>query len=112
MPQSVLVPRDSRYKDTPVYADPFGTVFALMEPPVEFVEPRPDEKLHTVTRAEVGMLDHLAVRYWGPSFERFWWVIGLVNRLIDPDQDMRPGQVLRVPSRATVMEFISRVGDA
>lgn len=102
----------SRYKDTRVYrTEQFGPVFALMEPPRELLESREDETTYTVKRTDIGFLDHIAVRYYGPGSERFGWVIGLVNRIIDPDTDMHVGQILRIPSRRTVQEFQSRGGD-
>lgn len=110
--QFVDVATSSRYKDTRVYASrQFGPLFALMELPPEFAESRADESGYIVRKVDVGFLDQIAVRYYGPGFEKFWWVLALVNRIIDPDLDMFVNQKLRVPSRATVLEFNARVGD-
>jgi len=110
--QFVDVATSSRYKDTGIYAtDQFGPVFALMELPQEFAEAREDETVYTVRKVDVGFLDQIAVRHYGPGFEKFWWVLALVNRIIDPDHDMFVNQSLRVPSRATVLEFNARVGN-
>jgi hypothetical protein len=111
--QTVDVSTASRYKDTGIYSTyvQFGPVFALMELPKEFAEPREDETVFTVRKPDVGFLDQIAVRHYGPGSEKFWWVIALVNRIIDPDLDMFVNQSLRVPSRATVLEFSARVGN-
>lgn len=110
--QFVDVLTSSRYKDTRVYGtEQFGPVFALMELPQEFTESREDETTHVVKRTDIGFLDQLAVRYYGPGFEKLAWTIALLNRIIDPDEDMFVNQVLRIPSRRTVLEFQSRVGN-
>lgn len=102
----------SRYKDTRVYGtEQFGPVFALMELQPEFAEPRNDETTHIVKKTDIGFVDQIAVRYYGPGFEKLGWVIALVNRIIDPDLDMFVNQILRIPARRTVLEFQSRVGN-
>ena len=100
----------SRYKDTAVYESATGKPeFALFEAPVEFTEDREDYREHRLRKFEVGMLDKLAVRYFGPGYESLWWVIALVNGMVDPEVEMRSGQVLLIPSRAAVMEYVARV---
>jgi nucleoid-associated protein YgaU len=54
----------------------------------------------------------LAVRYYGPGYERLWWVIMQANNIIDPSAEMYPGQRLLIPPRASVLRFIARAGDA
>ena len=110
--QFVDVLTSSRYKDTSVYnTEQFGPVFALMELPEEFATPREDESTYIVKRGDIGFLDQIAVRYFGPGFERMAWVIAVVNRIVDPDFDMFVNQILRIPSRRTVLEYQSRVGN-
>lgn len=110
--QVIDVSTASRYKDTRIYGtDQFGPVFALMELPQEFAEPREDEASYIVRKTDIGFLDQIAVKHYGPGSEKFWWVLALVNRIIDPDWDMYVNQSLRVPSRATVLEFNARVGN-
>ena len=100
----------SRYKDTGVYLHPeFRAFYELLEVPVEFQTQRDDESLYRVERKDIGQLDQLAFRFYGAGFEKFWWVIALINRIADPDNDMNLGDVLRIPSRATVLEFQARV---
>ena len=100
----------SRYKDTPVYEAADGTPeFALFEAPVEFTQNRDGYREHRVKKFEIGMLDALAVRYFGRGYEELWWVIALVNGVIDPEMEMRDNQVLLIPPRDAVLEFIARV---
>ncbi len=100
----------SRYKDTPVYTAADGTPeFALWEAPVEFTEDRANYRQHRVKKNEIGILDLLAVRYFGPGHESLWWVIALVNGMVDPETEMYVHQVLLIPPRDAVIEFIARV---
>jgi len=108
-----IVP-ESRYKDTRVFDDGegYGKQFGLMESPTEF-EADFDPVVavrHTVTYGEVGFLDRLAVTHFGEGTEELWWVIALVNGIIDPDYDMYLGQVLLIPLPAQVASFVGRAG--
>lgn len=100
----------SRYKDTKVYAADDGMPeFALWEAPVEFTEDREGYREHRIKKNEIGLLDMLAVHYFGPGHESLWWVIAIVNGMVDPEMEMYPGQVILIPPRDAVLEFIARV---
>lgn len=100
----------SRYKDTKVYEAVDGTPeFALWEALVEFIQDREGYREHRIKQHEVGMLDMLAVTYFGPGHESLWWVIAAVNGMVDPETEMQAQQVLLIPPRDAVLEFIARV---
>jgi hypothetical protein len=100
----------SRYKDTAVYESVLGTPeFALFEAPIEFTEDRIGYREHRVSDFEIGALDALAVKYFGPGYEELWWVIALVNGILDSEMEMRGGQVILIPPREAVLEYIARV---
>lgn len=100
----------SRYKDTKVYTADDGTPeFALWEAPVEFTEDREGYREHRVKKNEIGFLDLLAARYFGPGHESLWWTIAVVNGMVDPEMEMRTGEVILIPPRDAVLEFIARV---
>lgn len=100
----------SRYKDTKVYTAADGAPeFALWDAPIEFTENREGYRQHRVKKNEIGMLDMLAVRYFGAGHENLWWVIALVNGMVDPEMEMYTQQVLLIPPRDAVLEFIARV---
>ena len=100
----------SRYKDTAVYTSAEGTPeFALFEAPVEFTGDRVGYREHRIRDFEIGMLDALAVRYFGAGQEELWWIIALVNGMLDPEMEMRGGQVILIPPRDAVLEFVARV---
>lgn len=100
----------SRFKSTKVYTAADGTPeFALWEAPIEFIEDRESYRKHRVKKNEIGMLDMLAVRYFGPGHESLWWVIALVNGMVDPETEMQSGRVILIPPRDAVIEFIAGV---
>jgi hypothetical protein len=102
--------RFSRYKDTPVFDDQdgVGTQFGVFVPPKEFTEIGTGWRVHVVRQHEVGMLDILADRYFGPGYEQAWWCIAIANGLLDPDADMFPGQKLWMPPSSLVDQYAGR----
>ncbi len=107
----ITVARDSRYKDTPVFSEGGKPEFGLWEPPPEFDKLAPGTKTHVVSSFEVGFLDLLAVRYYGPGHEHLFWVIAQANAIADPEKEMYPGQTLTIPARSAVVQFQSRQGN-
>jgi hypothetical protein len=109
---TVTVTRTSRYKDTVPFLSAGGVEFSLWEPPVEFYAEVTGYQFHQVTAREIGFLDELAAMYYGDGNEALWWVIAQANGMIDPDRDMHVGDVLVIPPRSKLSEFIARAGDA
>lgn len=110
MAEFVEVSNQSRYKDTLVFEGDRGPEFGLTELPAEFQENDIADRVHRVVAAEVGFLDQIAARYYGPGYEKLWWVLAQANGIIDPAQEMFPGMVLRIPQRSLIVDFTSRVG--
>jgi len=111
--ETLTLRSDSRYKDTPIYtATDDKPVFALFEAPGEFTESDEDASTHEVKSNEIGMLDKLAVLYFGAGQEHMWWVIALANALVDPEMEMYVGQKLVIPQRSLVMKYIARASRA
>lgn len=71
---------------------------------VEFPESDEDAR-HRVASIDLGRLDNLAHRYYRNRY--LWWVIAHVNDVVDPLFGMEVGQVLRIPSRASVFAALS-----
>lgn len=108
MPDFIDIPKESRYKDTPVYAGTRGSEFALLEPPVEAIQEDSGYATHRVRSHEVGFLDVVAVRHYGLGRERLWWFLALSNAIIDSEVDMFVGQELLIPRRSFVTQFSTR----
>jgi len=100
----------SRYKDTAVYATAGTVEFGLWNPPLEFTQLPIGSTTHVVRKNEIGMLDMLAVKYYGPGYENMWWSIAQANGIQDPEIDMYPGQVLNMPPRTALTAFAARAG--
>lgn len=113
------VPTRSRYKLTRVFfndeRDPRlpgrnldGLEFGLMSTLPDFEDLGADFQVHRVRVSEIGFLDQIAVRYYGPGFEDMWWVLAYANRIIDPDSEMFDGQELVIPGRSALTSFLTR----
>lgn len=103
------IPRSSRYKDTPMFRNGKQIEFGLYQPPDEFLDPRDDNfRIHVVMSNEVGALDLIAKRYYGPGMETLWWAIAQANDIVDSEADVEPGQRLLIPSADRMDGFTSR----
>lgn len=62
---------------------------------------------YTVEEKDVGRLDLIAVANFDDP--TLWPIIALLNdEIIDPIEDMYPGQKLLIPSRAMIYSFVNR----
>jgi len=105
--ETVVIPRGSRYKDTAVFRSTVGLEYGTYTVPREFR--RADGfSTYRVTQGDVGMLDRVAVAFYGQGMEPMWWVIALANAMIDPELEMRAGQVLVIPPVEVASAYISR----
>jgi hypothetical protein len=55
---------------------------------------------HLVKNMDIGRLDRLAYTYYANT--RLWWVIAEANNIINPIDEMKPGQSLRIPYKSRV----------
>ena len=105
---SVLIPRGSRYKDTRAFRGARGPEFEMFSVPSEFETLPDNSQRYTVKQHEIGFLDAIASEVYGEGMESFWWIIALANDMIDPEKEMRAGDILVIPPISLVQEFISR----
>jgi len=108
MAESVDVPKASRYKDTPVFRGTRGPEFGLWEPPPGAYAEDRAYRVHRIQQREVGFLDQIAVRYYGPGNEILWWFIAQSNGMLDPEKEMRVGQTIVIPPRNVAIQFRTR----
>lgn len=100
----------SRYKLTRAFVDTErdrGVEFELMSVLEDFYTSGDAFRRHRVTSTEVGFLDKLAVRYFGPGSEGLWWAIAYANAILDPET-IPIGTELIIPSREAVRRFLAR----
>lgn len=67
-----------------------------------FMRNRPATQ-HVVTPNEDGRLDLISFHSYGTV--DLWWIIGLVNGLVDPIRDPHTGRVLVIPSLFDIEEY-------
>lgn len=106
---TVRLDPQSRYKTTAVFQDSSredGPEFDLLSRLDEFAQLGTEYQVYRVTDADVGFLDRIAVRFYGPGSEGLWWVIAYANAIVDPES-LRPGDALLIPSRARVREYVA-----
>lgn len=102
--KTIRLSTNSRYIKTPLFTenrvfndDTQGTVsfFGIWNPPNIQVDASIDRH-HVITESDIGRLDILSYNYYGtPSL---WWVIAHVNNIINPINDIIPGEILIIPS--------------
>lgn len=99
----------NRYKDTLYYLDRGQRRLGVFKMPVEFANvDKSTWKTITVTSADVGRWDSLAVKIYGPSMESMWWAILAVNGIVNPSREILPGTKLYVPPSELVDRFLAR----
>lgn len=69
-------------------------VFGLM---ADAVVPDATDILYTVPQAGEGRLDLISQQHYGTP--ELWWVIALVNNVLDPLVGVSSGRVVRIPKR-------------
>jgi len=95
----------SRYRDTPLYTTSYTftrgdvTFFGTLEKPDISLD---NASYYTILDTDVGRLDLVSNKYYGT--EALWWVIALVNQIIDPLVDMEVGAVIYIPDKSKIFE--------
>ena len=64
----------------------------------------PSEREVLITAKEQSDLPGMALQYLGDN--RLWWVLLQYNGLYDPIEDIQPGTRIRIPSRASLINFL------
>ena len=90
------------FAQTPVFSvtDIYGlglppiTVYGEMVPAVV---PDPTDTMYTVPAGGLYRFDLISAQFYGVP--DLWWVIALVNNVIDPILTVPPGTLIRVPTK-------------
>lgn len=81
----------SPYDNATATTYPNGDV--TVDPPLRIIPKRTTDKLHTLLEGET--LQNIAFRYYGDS--GLWYIIADANYILNPFEDLVPGQILRIP---------------
>jgi hypothetical protein len=95
MDQRVTLPPFSMLSQTPIYSVNGNIVTGLLNPPIV---PDASDTLYRVTLAGERRLDLISQLHYGTP--ELWWVIALVNNLIDPIAGVASGAEIRIPLRS------------
>ena len=95
MDQRVTLPPFSMLSKPPIYSVKGLVVTGLLNPPVG---PDVSDTLYRVTLAGERRLDLISQLHYGTP--ELWWVISLVNNLIDPIAGVASGADIRIPLRS------------
>lgn len=108
----VKVPNESRYKLSKVHqdvdADAGDVVFGPLAKLVDFHALGTAARQYRMAQQDVGFMDKLAVQFFGPGREEFWWVLAYANMVIDPETDLDAGSVLQIPDVSLLSSFLAR----
>jgi len=103
MADKVILPINSRFKDTTLYTDTnndtfFGTWKRIeIQDTTEFI-------YYQIKASDIGRLDLLAYDYYGdPTLD---WVIMDFNSIVDPIFGLEIGQKIKIPSKDQVLRAL------
>ena len=106
---TIRIATSSRYRSTSLHQDVDLLQYGTYQPPAEFEDVSPGNyATYVVAVQDVGFLDKIAVRFYGPGTEAYWWVICRVNGIVDVETDLWPGRKLVIPPLSAVSAFKSR----
>jgi|APSaa5957512535_1039671.scaffolds.fasta_scaffold15621_3 hypothetical protein len=87
-----------RYAITPVRSDDVLATWVRPEVPLTA-----QDSYHTITQAEEGRLDTIALRFYGSI--TYAWAIAVASGLAHPVKDAVEGTVLRLPAASTLRDL-------
>lgn len=96
----------TRYTNAIITQSRTGQDFLVLRPPLE-LDPADDDTFVTVTDRFVERPDLVGFTAYGDR--RLWWVVYEFNNIRDPFFELRPGQILRLPSRTRVIQALNRL---
>jgi hypothetical protein len=64
------------------------------------------ERNFLVTAANVANTFGIAYQVYGNK--NYWWVVAMYNGIINPIEDLKPGDVLQLPSLTAINAFLTR----
>lgn len=82
----------------------------------EFIDPSPlgnfridessDDWYHEVSLTDQHALDYIAYKFYGD--ESYWWILAIVNDVIDPLTEPSIGDVIRIPNFSNVLSALRK----
>ncbi len=85
-----------------------GVVLGPLPKLDDFFELGQNYKLYRLTASDVGFLDYTMTRFQGQGNEDLWWTIAYANAVIDPETDLKPGDVVAIPDDDRISSWLNR----
>lgn len=95
---------------TPPEGDPRGTdpYLSLLDGHyARFTESLKLQTIHTVTDSDEMRLEAISYRYYNNL--NLWWAIGAYNGIINPFREVVAGKQLKIPTLASVEDYVKSV---
>lgn len=99
------MPNFERKKYT--HIDEYG-IDPLKDPSFDAIASIEDWSIYTITDADVGNTPLIAFNHYNDT--ALWWVIQHFNAITDPHTELTAGTQIRIPSYATVISELSKLG--
>lgn len=70
-------------------------------------EADPTDLLYVVEDRFKGRLDLITAIYLGEQNVRYWWVVAMINNVLDPYTEVTTGTIIRIPTRDRLQNMVS-----
>ena len=67
----------------------------------------PSDFLYVVEKKFEGRLDLITAVYLGNENVSYWWVIAMLNNILDPYSEVTTGKIIRIPSKQRLDTMLS-----
>jgi hypothetical protein len=62
--------------------------------------------IYVVDSLTAGRIDLIAAAYYGEDKWSMWWLIAQYNAILDPEQEVSVGRVLRIPTKSRAQQLM------
>lgn len=67
----------------------------------------PTDFQYVVEKQFEGRLDWITAIYLGEQNIRYWWVVAMLNNILDPYTEVKTGRIIRIPSKERLQNMLS-----
>ena len=107
MTTTIELPLNSMWKDTEVITNSDNNMyFGMWIRPLEIADMLDDAEERQVVYSDIGRLDRIAHEKYGDV--GLWWIVAVVNNIVDPVAGMSVGDTLLIPARSRVLALKQR----
>lgn len=67
----------------------------------------PTDFQYVVEKQFEGRLDWITAVYLGEQNIRYWWVVAMLNNILDPYTEVTTGRIIRIPTKERLQNMLS-----